>query len=176
MTYTDQFYQDAGGKVYFLSAQDQANVAAPGWTGPVLPDPAWTAITAAQASAITNPPPTLAQLLAYASAQAQVLLATMGSYTAGATVIKSDATPATLTDWMALQQWAADNPTATTQWVANDNTVTALPATAVGVIAPLVGGFSQAVYQALATILSAIAAGTITTTAAIDAASWPAMP
>ena len=131
----------------------------------------WTNITSSWPA-----PPSAADLGAYASSKAQELLATMGTYTSGATAIKSDATPATLTDWMALQQWAAANPDATTQWVANDNTVTVLPASDVSSVAPLVGAFSQGVYQALATILTAITAGTITTTGQIDAASWPAIP
>ena len=120
--------------------------------------------------------PRVEQLAAYANAKVPALLGAMIPYTSGATTIKSDATPPTLTNWMALQQWAAANPSGTTQWVANDNSVTALPASAIAPIAMQVGAYAQGVYQALATVLTAIAAGTITTTIWVDAASWPATP
>lgn len=48
-----------------------------------------------------------------------------------------------------------------------------LDAASVGQIAVAIGQFVQAAYAAEAAVLAAIAAGTITTTAQIDAATWP---
>lgn len=120
--------------------------------------------------------PTVAQLAAYANAKAAALLAVSKSYTASGVTIDSDATAATLADWMALLQWAALNPAASTKWVANDNSVTVITATQIDAIAPLVGAYAQSVYGDLALVLTGIQAGTptITTLAGVDAATWPA--
>jgi hypothetical protein len=65
-----------------------------------------------------------------------------------------------------------DNTTVT-QWV-NGTTVTSLDAAHILHMAPLVGNFVNATFTTLATVLAGIAADTITTTAQIDAAAWPA--
>lgn len=56
MSYIDQHYRDDAGRVYYLSASDHA--AADAAALPLL-GADWTPITAAEALAITNPPPAL---------------------------------------------------------------------------------------------------------------------
>ena len=119
------------------------------------------------------PAPTIAELSAYASGKASAIQSVARSYTGGTTSLASDASAASLADWLALQQWASLNPNATTNWVANDGTVTPLPAVAITPIATAVGIYSQSVWQTLAGILTSIAGGTITTMAQIDSAPWP---
>ena len=116
--------------------------------------------------------PTLAQLQTYAGAKAAALLATMRAYTASGVTIKSDASAATLADWLALLQWASDHPSGSTQWVANDFSVTTATAAQIGAIGLLVGPYAQTIYDELATVLGEIASTTITTTAQIDAFGW----
>ena len=121
----------------------------------------------------TLPAPTLAQLQDYAGDKAAALLANPRPYTSSVT-IKSDATAATLANWLALMDWATRNPSASTQWVADDFTVTPITATEIGALGPLVGAYAQTVYGELATVLGEIASATITTTAQIDAFAWTA--
>lgn len=121
--------------------------------------------------------PTTAQiksaLQAYANAKALAQMANLETYAGGTTTLKSSATAATLADWAALLQWAAANPDATTQWIGDDSSVTALPASAVSVIANAVTAHSQAIYGALATVLTGIAGGSVTANSQIDAVAWP---
>lgn len=56
--YVDQYYQDTKGGLHFLSALDRANAET---FGLPLPDPSWQPISDSQASAVQNPPLTLAQ-------------------------------------------------------------------------------------------------------------------
>ncbi len=56
--YVDQYYQDPNGGLHFLSALDRANAVT---LGLPLPDPSWQPISNSQASAVQNPPITLAQ-------------------------------------------------------------------------------------------------------------------
>lgn len=175
-------YRTADGLVLRTgSCPDAAHLAVQAQTGETL-DPAppanveadglwhWTASGYVQSAA---PGPSPSDLGAYANAKGAALQATTRSYTSGSTTIVSDTVSATLADWLALQQWASLNPDATTNWVANDGSVTSLPASAIAPIATAVGIYSQSVWQALATVLTQIAAGTITTTAQIDSAAWP---
>lgn len=85
--YSDQFYQDQTGALHFLSATDQANAVASGLD---LPRVDWVPITNAQAQAIQNPKPTLAQvkaaqLAAVSGACASELLQGFSSSALGAT-------------------------------------------------------------------------------------------
>ena len=66
----DQYYQDAAGAVHFLTAQDQVNAGA---LKLPFPNPAWTAISEAQAMAVLNPP------LSLAKAQAAQVIAIQAS-------------------------------------------------------------------------------------------------
>ena len=121
----------------------------------------------------TAPAPTTASLIAHASAKLQAIRGAAKSYSSGSTTIASDTTDSTMADWLELQQWAALNPAGTRNWIANDGTVTPLPASVVPAIAVAVGTYKGAVWEAFAAIVPAIHAGTITTTAQIDAANWP---
>ena len=118
-------------------------------------------------------PATTASLHAYANAKAATLLSNTRSYSAGGPTLKSDATGPTLADLLALLNWGEANPTASTNWVANDSTVTAFTGAQIAAVAPLVGAYAQTIYSAeLATVLAEIAAATVTTTAQIDAYAW----
>lgn len=125
------------------------------------------------APVVVAPVLTVAQAQAYASAKANGLLGAMRSYTSGGVTLKSDATSATLADLMALAQWGAANETASQNWVANDYSVMAITGAQFVALSPLVGGYSLSVYAALASTLTGIAGGSITTTAEIDAVAWP---
>lgn len=142
----------------------------------IAADGQWTRAqdgTYSQVAPPPPPPPTTSELQTYASAKANALLGEAISYTAGPVTLKSDCTSGTLANWMALQQWATISPQNSASWVANDRTVTVLPASAVSALAVQVGNRAGSIYNALAAVLLAIEAGTITTTAQIDAAVWP---
>jgi hypothetical protein len=136
--------------------------AAEGWTleNGVLVAPAAPALTQAQ-------------LQAYANAKSAPLLAAMRSYVSGGVTLKSDATPATLADLMALAQWGVANAATSQNWVANDYSVTAVTGADFVAFAPMVGAYALSVYAALATVLSEIASSSIATSAAVDAFAWP---
>ena len=119
------------------------------------------------------PAPTQAQLQAAAAAKAQSLIANMRSYTSGSETLKSDATPATLADLMALAQWGAANGSASQNWVANDYSVAAITGAEFVAFSPMVGDYSLSVYAALASVLGEIASGAITTMAEVSAFAWP---
>lgn len=113
--------------------------------------------------------PTLAQLQAYANAKAAAFLSAMRTYGP----LKADATAETVTDLMALEQWGAANPTLTSNWIANDNSITALTGAQFVASAPLVGAYRLLIYSTeLAAVLFGITSGTITTFAQIDAYAW----
>jgi len=120
-----------------------------------------------------DPDRAVQDLAFYASNILQKVLRTARPYTSGSTTIASDATSETITNWMALMQWASVNPTLTTMWVANDGTVTPLPASAINSIAFNVGGYSQSAWQDFAAVMTKINSGLITTTSQIDSATWP---
>ena len=156
------------------------------WTGDVsgiTPDPqvGWAAVETAGAWTFTAPaapvppPPTAAQLQAYANAKVNALLAATNPYTAAGVTLKADATGATIANLLALSQWGAANPTVTENWIANDLSVTPITGAQFAAIAPLVGAYAQLLYGTqLAAVLAQIADGTITTTAQIDAYAWTA--
>jgi hypothetical protein len=119
------------------------------------------------------PPPTQAELYAYANAKAQALLATMKSYGPDAPFLKADRTAPTISDLLAIEQDAATSPSDAYDWVANDNSVTAFTAAQIAALAAQVASDRKAIFAALATASSGIAGGSITMTAEIDALSWP---
>ena len=129
----------------------------------------------AEIAAMPEPGPSLAQLQAYASAKADSLVAALRTISADGVSIKSTSTDSAIGKLNALAAWGAANPSATTIWTADDlSTVTATGAQ-IAAVAPLALAYSMAVYgAALPAVLAEIAAGTITTTAQIDACAWPA--
>lgn len=60
--FTDTWYQDTNGKLYFLSAKDLLIAYDENSVSPAYPKAGWTIITVAQAQLITNPPMPLTQL------------------------------------------------------------------------------------------------------------------
>lgn len=78
--FTDQYYQDTSAALHWLSAQDQANLTN---QGRPVPPTGWTAITGAQAQALLNPAPTVAQ--AQAAQTAILSAACAAAITAGFT-------------------------------------------------------------------------------------------
>ena len=131
---------------------------------PIIASPGWdTAPAADQAKA---------SLVAYANTKADGLIAAMTIY-GSSPILKADRTANTVSDLLAIVQDAATNPTDIYNWVANDDTVTALTASQIAALAPTVAGDRKAIYAALAATILAINSGTITTTAQIDAEAWP---
>lgn len=110
-------------------------------------------------------------LAAYA-AEKRYAVETGGLNVGGVSIPTDRDTQAKLTSAFLLAQ--AD-PAASFQWKTSAGFVT-LTAATVGQIAVAIGQFVQAAYAAEAQVLAAIAAGTITTTAQIDAANWPGKP
>ena len=133
----------------------------------------WT-VSGAGLAAPSAPAQTQAQLQAYAGGKIAALLGNMRSYTGSGVTLKSDATPATLADLTALIQWGTANPTLSQDWVANDFSTAMITGAQFVALAPQVGNYALSVYAALASVLGAISADTITTTAQIDAFAWPA--
>ena len=70
---------------------------------------------------------------------------------------------------------AASNnqPAPTFPWINNGGTQLTLTAAQMMTVGYQLGAFVQATYASLGAVLAAVTAGTLTTTAAIDAASWP---
>ena len=137
-----------------------------GWTynGTVFAAPA----------APTPAAPTAAQLLAYANAKVGALLAVSRGYAlSGGTSVKSDATTPTNADLVGLNFWGTANPAATLPWVDDFGVVTSITGAQAVALGQAVLAYGQSVYAVLATVAPGIAGGTITTTAAIDAAAWP---
>ena len=138
-----------------------------GWTYAGTP-PVW-------AAPVVPPPPaaTIAQLQEHANAKVNALLTATNPYTAAGVTLKADATGSTIANLLALAQWGTANPTAIENWISNDLTVTPITGAQFVALAPLVGAYAQLLYGTqLAAVLAQIAAGTITTTAQIDAFAW----
>jgi hypothetical protein len=118
-------------------------------------------------------PPTVAQLIAYANAK-QWTLAT-GDYTitvnSSPLVFPSDVVSLGLITGKAARL-AQPNPPASFEWQTPTGFVTIAAADFISV-ATQIADFVQSTFSALAVVFAAIEAGTITTTAEIDASSWP---
>lgn len=126
-------------------------------------------------STFTAPPAatvTQAQLAAYATQKAASLFANARSYTAGGITIAIDATQGTRTDLGDLVEWGTANAAAVQPWIDNSGNVTEVTGAQFVALAPLVGAYALSGYSELAAVLGEIKAGTMTTTAAIDAAGW----
>jgi hypothetical protein len=120
-----------------------------------------------------------AQLVSYAMAK-QALIANGGVSinvaASGPPIMASADTSVTgRVDLSGVLQSAQLNSGYTTVWVQTSGNLT-LNAAAILLLAVGVGAFIEATYAALAGVLAAIAAGTVTTTAEIDAFASPAWP
>ncbi len=180
----------SNGVVINAVAVNPAAVLAPGgakitWPGGELDAPAGTTLMMQPGAGIgwtlssgvlvapPAPAPTTAQLQAYANAKAASLLGAPRAYTSGAATIKVDATQGTRTDLGDLAEWGAANASATQPWTDAFDAVTQVTGAEFVAIAPMVGAYALSVYAALGGALQQIAAGSIATTAAIDALAWP---
>lgn len=122
-------------------------------------------------------PPSPAQLATYAEARQAALMVGGFAYDVApggeaAEIVRADTDVSGRLNLAGLVTLAQLNPSLTSVWVQAGGglTLTAAEITALGVA---VGTFVVQTYQALAVVLAAIAAGTITTTAQVDAAAWP---
>ena len=120
-------------------------------------------------------PPTLAKaaLITYTNVATKKALSAARNYVIDSVAVSSDATPDTRIDLSTLSQWGNANPTASKSWIDNSNVVTSLTGAQLVALAADVNSFALSVYAINASALSAIAAGTITSTAQIDALTWP---
>lgn len=119
--------------------------------------------------------PTATQLRAYANGKAEALRKVSRTYAlTGGLSVKCDATPNTGIDLQALMVWGAAHAEATTNFVQNDGGVVTLTGAQCVELANAIIAYGQSVFAMLATAMNSISNGTITTTAQIDALSWPA--
>lgn len=119
------------------------------------------------------PVPTQGQLQAYANSKLSSMFAVARTYDLGGVSLKCDTTTSTGANLAALNAWGAAAPTATTQWVDDFGVVTQITGAQAVELAAMVIAYGQSVYAILASAMTGIAAGTIATTAQIDALAWP---
>ncbi len=112
------------------------------------------------------PPPTAEDLVAYA-ANARWIKETGGITVAGIPVATDDSSQGKITGAQAM---VTLNPSFTTAWKGSNGSFTTLTATEITAIATAVGNHVAACFAAEEQVDAAITAGTITTTAQIDAA------
>ena len=123
-------------------------------------------------------PATPAQLFGYANAKCSALRATPRSYDLGGTPdvsIKADATADTIALVSGLADWGAANPTATQDWIDDFGAVTSITGAQAVALKAAGLAYIQSLYAALGTVCAGVRAGTIATTAQIDAAAWPSL-
>lgn len=117
--------------------------------------------------------PTKTQLQVYANSKLTTLFTVARTYSLGSVSVKCDTTTTTGANLAALNAWGTANPAATTQWVDNFGAVTQITGAQAVTLASDVIVYGQSVYAILASAMTGIAGNTITTTAQIDALSWP---
>lgn len=119
-------------------------------------------------------PPTTHALMAYANAKLTSLMAIPRTYALGSGVsVKADATTATGADLLSLNVWGMTNPAASQPWVDDFGVVTTITGAEAVTLADSVLAYGQSAYVILASAMTGISGNTITTTAQIDALSWP---
>lgn len=119
-------------------------------------------------------PPSAPALMAYANGKLMSLMATPRTYALGSGVsVKSDATTATGADLLSLNVWGTANPASSQPWVDDFGAVTTITGAEAVTLADSVLAYGQSVYVILASAMTGITGATITTTAQIDALSWP---
>lgn len=170
-------YGSARGGLVSAPATDAAYLAWSAINGPGAIVPSTAVLDEALANVGLLPsglaPPNSAMLAAYANAK-QWDLAT-GGYTitvnSAPLVFPSDVVSMGLITGKAARL-AQPNPPASFDWQTPAGFVT-IAATDFIIVATQIADFVQLTFNALAAVFAAIAAGTITTTAEVDAASWP---
>jgi hypothetical protein len=124
-------------------------------------------------STLAPPAQTTTQLRDYANAKADALRAVARAYTLTGVVVYCDSTQGTGTDLLSLQAWGTANAAATTNFVQDNGGVVTLTGAQCVALAQDVLAYGQSLFATLASAMNQIANGTITTTDAIDALSWP---
>lgn len=123
-------------------------------------------------------PVSVTELVNYATAKRDALLAagiTVNVAPSGspAVPILADATVSSRSDLLALYVLASGSSAFTAEWTDNNNVSTRLTAAEILVLSPAIMAWYQRMIGALSSAIAAIEAGTITTTAQIDAITWP---
>lgn len=159
-----------------LSADSQGNPTISYWAVPNIAQPSDTVLKDALNQA--DPAASQAMLNSYASTVQGKVLAIARTYNvaaSGATAVNvlCDGTNSTRADLGLLALYGQTNPTGTKSWVDNNGATTQLTGTQCVQLATLVGSYIDTIYAALGTLLGQISSGTITTTAQIDAYTWP---
>jgi hypothetical protein len=123
--------------------------------------------------------PSQAQLQAAASTKVQALLSSSRLYPVtgvsmppGVTGISCDALQSSA-NVQAINSWGLANPTSTQQWTDNVFNVFILTGAQAVAFSNAVLAYGQSVYAELATVVTAIASGSITTLAQIASEAWP---
>lgn len=153
-------------------AQDAAGAyAITHWDASLGAQPTIAALVAAASA------PGVAQLLAYASAkQGEVANGGISVNVAAsgqpAQMVKVETDPTGRVDLSGAVQLTGLNPSQTFNWVGASGSIT-LTAPQVQALGLAAGVFVQSTYTILGAAVTAINAGTITTTAEIDALAWP---
>ena len=117
-------------------------------------------------------------LLAYANAKQTAALAAVFSHplSDGSATLTTACDPASQAGLLMLKQWAADNATVTPApsrlYINSDWSSHPITPTQMTEFGNAVGAHVSALWADLATVIAAITAGTLTTTAQIDGASW----
>ncbi len=141
-----------------------------------------TAAALQSALAAPEPNPTQAQLAAYASSKQAALrdggiTVNVGTASTSDEVnVASDVNGRSLVSGSVQLIGLASSsgqPAPTFNWINDGGTQLTLTSAQMMTIGLTLGNFVQATYTALGTVLAAIANGTLTSTAAIDAAAWP---
>ena len=121
-------------------------------------------------------PPTLVQLLSYTNGKIAALLAIprlYGPLGAGGPTVKCDGTTATGVSLAAINAWGTAAPTATQPWLDDYGVATTITGAQGVTLSALAGTYARSVWAVAASTCTAILAGTVTTTAQIDALAWP---
>ncbi len=125
--------------------------------------------------------PTVPQLLGYAEAKQQAILKAGKTFNvaasgAAAVNVLCDGTNATRADLSMLALYGQQNPSGSKTWVDNNGLATVLTGAQLVTLATLAGNWITETYATIATVSAEIIATptTITTTAQIDAVTWPA--
>ena len=121
-------------------------------------------------------PLTTNQLIEYATNKADSIISTVKLYGTGSSTLKADRTASTIIDLFMIQQASLSSPTSQVTWVSSDQTISNLTTSNVVVAASAltVASDRRAIFAVLATAITNIKSGTITTKSGIDALSWPA--
>jgi hypothetical protein len=141
-----------------------------------LPDPHMNVVDVLTKAIVSAPgaAPTPPQLIAYAETKRDAALAAGISVPVATGVsVLCDGTSATRADLAMLALFGLQNPTGTKQWLDNNGVATMLTGAQFATLATLIGTWIENCYVAFAGIAGQAIAGTITTTAQIDALAWP---